>query len=301
MRTARVLADAVEALTAAGVDSPQPDARWLLAHALRVDVGRLILVDEVDETALRRFRDDVARRAAREPLQHILGRVGFGADTAAIDLRVGPGVFVPRPETELLLQWAVATAPRGALVADLCSGSGALALGLATARPDVRVLAVELFDDARTWLRRNAAAQPVPVATRVAVVAADVTDPGGLAAAIAAQAGPTGWPVDAALDLVVANPPYVPELTDGTPTPISPEVAADPHRAVFAGADGMAVITPMLQSVRALGRPGTALGVEHDDATGPAVAAAMDAAGFAAIEPHDDLAGAQRFTTAVQG
>lgn len=296
-----MLADAVEVLTAAGVDSPQPDARRLLAHALRIDVGRLLLVDEVDEPTLRRFRDDVERRAAREPLQHILGRVGFGADAAAVELSVGPGVFVPRPETELLLQWAVATAPRGALVADLCSGSGALALGLATARADVRVLAVELLDDARVWLRRNVAAQPVPVAARVAVVAADVTDAAGLRAAIGAQAGPIGWPVDSALDLVVANPPYVPELTDGAPTQVSAEVSADPHRAVFAGPDGMAVITPMLQAVRALGRVGTAVGVEHDDSTGAVVAAAMGAAGFGAIEVCDDLAGAQRFTTAVQG
>ena len=144
-----------------------------------------------------------------------------------------------------------------------------------------------------------AAAQPCRW-PRVAVVAADVTDPGGLAAAIAAQADPTGWPVDAALDLVVANPPYVPELTDGTPTPISPEVAADPHRAVFAGADGMAVITPMLNPCGHWDGFGTALGVEHDDATGPAVAAAMDAAGFAAIEPHATTSPERRFTTAVR-
>lgn len=170
-----LLAAASARLAQAGVDSPRADADWLLAHALRVDRGRLLLVDEVGEHAAERFERAVRRRAAREPLQHILGRVEFGVAESVVGLRVGPGVFVPRPETELLLEWAVAAAPRGALVADFCSGSGALALGLAAARDDVRVVAVELFDRAREWLRANVAAQPLLVAQRVAVVAADVT------------------------------------------------------------------------------------------------------------------------------
>ncbi len=293
-----LLAAASARLAQAGVDSPRADADWLLAHALRVDRGRLLLVDEVGEHAAERFERAVRRRAAREPLQHILGRVEFGVAESVVGLRVGPGVFVPRPETELLLEWAVAAAPRGALVADFCSGSGALALGLAAARDDVRVVAVELFDRAREWLRANVAAQPLLVAQRVAVVAADVTAPASLRAAIEAQAGPLGWPVGAAIDLVVANPPYVPALTGGAPTPVSPEVAADPPAAVFAGADGMAVITPMLASVRALGRPGTVVGIEHDDATGAAVAAALESAGFDAVTTRADLAGRPRFATA---
>nr|WP_245548449.1 HemK/PrmC family methyltransferase [Gordonia araii] len=298
---ARLQADAVARLTEAGVDSPRADAHWLLAHALRIDRGRLPLVDEVSDQAAARFERLLRRREAREPLQHILGRVEFGAGAGTVELRVGPGVFIPRPETELLLEWAIRTAPVNALVADFCSGSGALALGLATAREDVRVLAVELYDEARGWLRRNVAAQPLPVAQRVVVVDADVTDPASVRAAIADQAGAVGWPAGTALDLVVANPPYVPTRTDGVPTAVSAEVGADPPAAVFAGADGMAVIVPMLETARAVGRPGTELGIEHDDATGPTVAAALEATGFTSITARTDLAGAQRYVTAVQG
>ncbi|MFT3899631.1 MAG: HemK/PrmC family methyltransferase [Gordonia sp. (in: high G+C Gram-positive bacteria)] len=296
-----LLADATERLAAAGVASPRVDAQWLLAHALRTDRGRLLLVDDVDPPTAEHFAALVRRRANREPLQHLIGEVEFAAGDAVVRLKVGPGVFIPRPETELLLRWAVETAPPGALVADLCAGSGALAIGLATARPDVRVVAVELFAAARTWLRRNVAAQPVDVAGRVAVVAADVTDRAGVAAAIAAQAGPLGWPPRRRLDLVVSNPPYVPTVTGGRPTEVSPEVRADPAAAVFGGADGMAVITPMLETMVALGTTGTPVGIEHDDATGPAVAAALAAAGYAQITARTDLAGTRRFVTAVQG
>ena len=292
------IAVAAQTLTAAGIDSPHSDAHWLLAYALGVDRGRLTLVDEVDAPAAARFAEAIERRAARVPLQHIVGRVEFGAPDAVIELRVGPGVFIPRPETELLLEWAIATAPPGALVADFCSGSGALALGLASARDDVRVVAVELSGPATAWLRRNVAAQPLSVAQRVAVVVADVTEPGALGDAIAAQAGPLGWPVATPLDLVIANPPYVPSVADGAPTAVSPEVRADPAAAVFAGVDGMSVITPMLASVRALGAAGAAVGIEHDDSTGPAVAAALSAAGFVAVRARADLAGRPRFATA---
>lgn len=297
-----LIADAVARLSAAGVESPRADADWLLAHALRVERGRLLLVDDVPPRAAAEFEQMLRRREAREPLQHVIGRVAFGLpDGAAVDLRVGPGVFIPRPETELLLQWAVSTAPADAVVADFCSGSGALAIGLAAARTDLRVLAVERSAAALTWLRRNIAAQPLPIAQRIVVLAADVTDPDGMRRALAEQAGPLGWPVDEPLDLVVANPPYVPTMQDGVPTRVSPEVRADPAEAVFAGPDGMAVIVPMLDVVRGLGRSGTALGVEHDDATGTAVAAALEAAGFTGITARSDLAGAPRLHTAVQG
>ncbi|GED97442.1 N5-glutamine methyltransferase family protein [Gordonia crocea] len=293
-----LLADACARLAAAGVDSPRADAEWLLADVLRVPRGRLILVDEVDPRAATAFEAAVARRAAREPLQHILGRVEFGAGDATVVLAVGPGVFTPRPETELLLAWAVASAPPGALVADLCSGSGALAVGLAAARPDLRVLAVELSASARTWLRRNIAAQPLAVARRVAVVAADVTEPAALREAVVAQAGPVGWPVDAPLDLIVSNPPYVPLRVGDAPTPVSPEVRADPPEAVFGGDDGMAVIVPMLASIRDLAAAGAPVGIEHDDSTGPAVARALAAAGFDDVRATADLAGRPRFATA---
>ncbi|MFT4200736.1 N5-glutamine methyltransferase family protein [Gordonia sp. (in: high G+C Gram-positive bacteria)] len=300
-RANTLIADATIRLAAAGVDSAQADAQWLLAHALRTDRGRLPLVDEVDDANAARFTELVARRERREPLQHIIGRVEFAAGDAVVELAVGPGVFIPRPETELLLEWAIGAAPAGALVADFCAGSGALGIGLATARPDVRVLVVELADSARGWLRRNIAAQPIDVAARLAVVAADVTEPDALAAAIEEQAGPLGWPVGARLDLIVANPPYVPTVTGGTPTEVEPEVAADPHQAVFGGVDGMSVIAPMLAAMRALGAPGTGVGIEHDDTTGGAVADALTAAGFDRVHQRTDLAGTQRFVTAVQG
>lgn len=171
------------------------------------------------------------------------------------------------------------------VVADLCSGSGALAIGIAALVPTARVFAVEKSPEAGEWLRRNII--HCAVADRCVAVRADVTDRHGALDALTEA----GW--EGPADLVVSNPPYVPEGTD-----TSVEVGWDPHAAVFGGDDGMSVITPMLPLIGALLRPGGVAGIEHDETTAPAVLAAAQMSGlFTEVTGHDDLTGRPRFVT----
>lgn len=270
------VAAAARQLAAAGVASPRADAELLAAHVLAVGRGRLAPAATFPPGARERYERLVAARARRVPLQHLTGVAGFGH----LELTVGPGVFVPRPETELLAQWAVATG--GAVVVDLCSGSGALALEIAHMRPEATVYAVEHSPRALAWLQRNAAARAAAGDRPVRVVAADATDPAVLAE------------LDGTVDLVVCNPPYVPESTA-----LPPEVARDPAGTVHAGVDGLAVIMPVTARAGTLLRTGGAYGVEHDDSHGQAVPAILRRHGrFTRIEDHADLAGRPRFATA---
>jgi release factor glutamine methyltransferase len=268
------LAEADRALRVAEVPSPRVDAELLAAHLLGLPRSRLAAAGAPSAEQLARFRELVDRRATRIPLQHLLGSAPMGP----VDVAVGPGVFVPRLETELLLEWGLLalTGTDNPLVVDLCTGSGALALAVAASRQDAEVHAVELDPEALAWARRN-------LAGRARLVAGDVTDPDLLPE------------LHGRVDLVLANPPYVP---DGTPVP--PEVAEhDPRRAVFAGPDGLAVIRPMLVLALRLLRPGGRLAIEHDDthATSAPVLLAGDPALTDVVE-HSDLAGRGRFVTA---
>ncbi|MCW2607039.1 MAG: prmC, partial [Frankiales bacterium] len=155
------LADATARLAAAGVDSPEHDARALAVHVVHLDrPSDLLMVDVLDDDAATAFAELVARRAERVPLQHLVGTVGF----RYLELEVGPGTFVPRPETESVVQWAVdALAQKRAegleapLVVDLCTGSGTIAFALANEVPGITVHAVELDPDSLAWTRKNAA------------------------------------------------------------------------------------------------------------------------------------------------
>lgn len=270
-----VVRAAARRLARAGVESAGTDAELLAGYVLGVPRGRLALA-RFDPAGLARYEQLVDERARRTPLQYLTGTAPF----RHLDIPVGPGVFVPRPETELLVDWGLAHlrgAGQPALVVDLCSGSGAIALAVAQEAAGSRVVAVEL--DAVEWLRRNVAALGLPVEVR----AGDVTDP-----------AVTG-DLDSSVDLVLCNPPYVPA---GTPVP--PEVGEhDPGVAVFGGVDGLAVIRPVIARVAALLRPGGAVGIEHDDSQGEAVPALFGASGaYQDIELHHDLAGRPRFTTA---
>lgn len=279
------VARAAARLAAAGVASPRADAESIAAHVLGVPRGALALVGEFPPPQRRRFEELVGRRAERVPLQHLTGAVGFGH----LELAVGAGVFIPRPETELLAEWAVTTLRQEStmsaspVVVDLCSGAGALALEIAHQVPGARVYAVERSAAALEWLRHNAATRAAAGDPPVAVTAADATDPGALAE------------LDGTVDLVVCNPPYVPE---GTPVPV--EVAGhDPAEAVFAGPDGLTVIEPVIRRAAALLRPGGWFGVEHDDSHGAAVPALLRRGGwFEQVTDHRDLAGRPRFCTA---
>jgi release factor glutamine methyltransferase len=269
--------EAAGILAGAGVASPRRDAEELAAHVLGVERTRLPLVPLVDPGVIEALRALVSRRAERVPLQHLTGLAALGPATVS----VGPGVFVPRPETELVLEWALArlAGRAGPVLVDLCTGSGALALAVAAARPDAAVYAVERDRAALSWARRNVDA----AGAAVTLVAGDVAD------------GALLTELDAAVDVVTCNPPYVPA---GSSVP--PEVAChDPARAVFAGPDGLEVIRPAVALAARLLRPGGALAIEHDESQGGSVRALLRARGvLTEVTDHRDLAGKPRFATA---
>ncbi|MEV6428948.1 peptide chain release factor N(5)-glutamine methyltransferase [Nocardia sp. NPDC051463] len=275
---------AVEALRAAGVHSPQADAEHLAAHLLGVERTRLALTPLVETEKLAQYRALVAKRAERIPLQHLTGTAAMGE----IDLAVGPGVFVPRPETELLFAWALGQVEKlphdhPPLVVDLCTGSGALALAIAHARPDADVHAIEIDPSALQWARRNADLRIADGDTPITLYADDVTDPDLLSE------------LNGRVDLVVSNPPYIPDAAE-----LDPEVADhDPHLALFGGPDGLDVIRAMIPTIARLLRPGGTTAIEHDDTNGSELAALLGKQGeFTNIVEHPDLAGKPRFVAA---
>ncbi|MGH4021906.1 MAG: peptide chain release factor N(5)-glutamine methyltransferase [Pseudonocardiaceae bacterium] len=275
------VAEAERILTDAGIASPRADAELLAAHVVGVPRGRLPMVALVDPSVVESLRKLVIERASRVPLQHLIGTVAMGG----VEVAVGPGVFVPRPETELLLSWGLALLDGVAapLVVDLCTGSGVLALALAHARPDAQVHAVELDPFALSWGRRNADARAAAGDTPVRLHAGDVADPTVLS------------PYDGMAHLVVSNPPYVPAGTR-----VAPEVARhDPPAAVFAGTDGLAVIPDVVRTGVRLLREGGGIAIEHDECHREAVPGLLEVRRvLTQVTDHTDLAGRPRFTTA---
>ena len=259
--------------------SPRTDAELLAAYALGISRGRLLLADDFTDAQLATFRELIARRVRRVPLQHLTGTVPFGD----IDLAVGPGAFIPRPETELLVAWALPKVPSGApIVVDFCSGTGAIALSVAHAFSKATVIAVERDASAALWLRHNAADRAALGDRPIDVQLGDVTSPQILESH------------NRIVDMLLCNPPYVP---DGTPVPT--EVLHDPNLAVFGGPDGLDVIRPVISRAVTLLRPGGWFAIEHDDTQDEAVPALITATeAFDAIDLHRDLAGRPRFTTA---
>jgi len=267
------LAAATRILAEAGVPSPRADAEQLAAHLLRCRRADLVLFDEISPA---RYRGLVDRRAAREPLQHVTGVAHF----RHVSLAVGPGVFVPRPETEVLAGWAVDAlaalpAPSRRLVVDLGTGSGALALALVTEVRGAVVHAVESDPPAHVWAERNLAGSGAHLHR------------GDLADAL--------HELDGTVDLVVSNPPYVPEGDRGT---LDPEVERyDPPASLWGGADGLDEVRVVARVAHRLLRPGGLVAVEHHDTHRQAAPAVLAEAGFVDVADHDDLAGRPRFAT----
>jgi release factor glutamine methyltransferase len=274
----RAIDSAAALLAEAGIDSARYDAEQLAAHLAGTDRGRLALVESLDDEFFGRYRDVVAARSRRVPLQHLMGTTAFGP----VVLHVGPGVFVPRPETEAMLAWATAQrlAARPVIV-DLCTGSGALAVALAQRRANLgleaRIIAIDDSDAALEYARRNVEG------TAVELIRADVTTPGLLPE------------LDGRVDLIVSNPPYVPDSVM-----LEPEVAQhDPHHAVFGGPDGMTLITAIVGLAGRWLRPGGLFAVEHDDTTSSQTVQLIESTRhFEDVRARQDLAGRPRFVTA---
>ena len=268
--------EAAALLAAAGVPSPEADARVLADHVLG---GRLLMAGPPTAGQLARFTGLVERRRAREPLQHVTGEMYF----RYLRLRAEPGAFVVRPETELVAEHAIGAAREHAAprVVDLCTGSGAIALALATEVPGAQVWAVELSEAALEVAARNVAEH----APQVRLVAGD-----------AAVALPE---LDGTVDVVVANPPYVPP--DAVPR--DPEVREhDPGLALYGGgSDGLSVPRAVIASAARLLRPGGVFVMEHADVQGTAVRDACAATGaFTVIRTERDLTGRDRMVLATR-
>jgi release factor glutamine methyltransferase len=269
------LADATRRLAEAGVASPAHDAAELLAHVLGTERSRLVLVDGLPDAVVERYHLLLERRAAREPLQHLTGVAHF----RYVELRVGPGVFVPRPETELLAGWAVELASPQAepVVVDLCTGSGAVARAVAHEVPQARVHAVELDEPAHAWAARNLEGTGVDLRQ------------GDMATAFEDLAGE--------VDVITCNPPYIPlEAWES----VAPEARDhDPHLALFSGDDGLDAIRVLERRAALLLRPGGVVGFEHADVQGESAPAVFLATGrWTEVRDHLDLVGRPRFTTA---
>ena len=284
MRVADAVAEATNTLNDANVPSPKVDAEWLAAFVLNVSRGRLATATDLTDEQAERFRRLVAQRAERIPLQYLIGSAPF----RHLELAVGKGVFVPRPETEGLVTWGLRWLGRrpGALVVDLCAGSGAIAASVAAEVPGSRVHAVEKDPVALGWLRRNLDEFAL-AGIVVSIVGGDATDPSVLA------------DLDGTVDLVLSNPPYVPEIAAAS---LPPEVSShDPHPAVFGGVDGLEVIRPLIGRIAGLLRPGGAFAIEHDETHAYVVPALVNADGrFEDVQVHHDLARRPRFTTATR-
>lgn len=286
MNVRALLDHAVGVLSAAHVPSPDVDAELLVAHVLGLSRGQVqakaVTGAPLDVEQRHAVLELVERRAAREPLQHLTGRAAF----RSLELAVGPGVFVPRPETELVAQLgidallAVPTPTPRAI--DLGTGSGAIALALATEVPHAEVVAVENSPRAFIWARENATAIDAP---NLRLVFADLAE--------AADVLPD---LVGTLDVVVSNPPYIPVGA----IPRDPEVRLhDPEVALYGGEDGLDVVRAVSATAKRLLRPGGTLVLEHGELQGEGIRELLAADGWSAPATTRDLLGRDRATTAL--
>lgn len=273
---------AAEQLAFAGVPDPVTDAELLAAHVLGTSRGGLqaasLRGDALGEQDAAVFSALIDRRAAREPLQHLTGTAPF----RHLQLAVGPGVFVPRPETEIVVQFAIDALLNAANPApigiDLGTGSGAIALAMATEVPHSRIFAAELSPEAFVWASRNVEGVP-----NLTLVQADL---GAAFDELASTA-----------DVVISNPPYIPDAA----VPRDPEVRLfDPPLALYGGEDGLDIVRTLSTRALLLLRPGGLLVLEHGELQGSAVHELLDGEGWRATSTHPDLTGRDRATTALR-
>jgi release factor glutamine methyltransferase len=280
MKLSVAIESATKRFEEAGIESATADAEILASFVLGINRGELLsktITDESfsDEDALK-FEELVSKRAQRFPLQHLTGYAYF----RALELKVGPGVFVPRFETEVVTQLAVdalrAIPSEEPIAVDLATGSGAIALSLATEVPNAKIYAVELSAEALVFTRENFARY----APNAELRQGDLADAFG--------------DIDGQVDVLISNPPYIPDEM----IPIYPEVHLhDPSLALYGGTDGLDLIRKVDASARRLLRPGGSLIIEHADMQGKAVQELLLASGWRNVATHKDLAGRDRATT----
>ena len=275
---------AVAVLTSAGVPSSRPDAELLIGHVLGISRGavqaKAITGEVLGAEDLIAVTELVERRAAREPLQHITGRAPF----RSIELAVGPGVFVPRPETEGVAGIAIdalrSAASPSPIAVDLGTGSGAIALAMAHEVPNATVYGVEISPLAFVWTKQNFRA-----------IAPDNAHPVFIDLAVALPE------LDGTVAVVASNPPYI--LVGAIPR--DPEVRLfDPELALYGGEDGLDVVRQVSKTARRLLHDGGTLVIEHGELQAAQIAALLTADGWRAVSGHRDLLGRDRATTALR-
>ena len=282
MKLSEALSFATEKLSLASVPSPQADATWLLCHVLDTDrsdlLTRITFDQELTPEQLDAFEVAFARREKREPLQHITGTAAF----RSLELSVGPGVFVPRPETEQVVQYAIdylRQLPTPGVAIDLGTGSGAIAIAMAQEVPQPKVFAVELSGAAHAYAAKNIAANGVSVELRLGAMQEVVSDLVG------------------SLDVVISNPPYIPNSA----IPIDPEVKNyDPELALYGGEDGLDVIRDISGIAAALLRPGGLLVLEHADGQSDDIRELLLTDGWLNVSAFQDATMRYRTITAIR-
>jgi release factor glutamine methyltransferase len=284
MKFQQLIESASERFLLAGIESPLVDAELLVCHATGLSRGELqslvVLSVDVPEEKLAEIAEFIDRRASREPLQHITGRAYF----RNLELRVGPGVFIPRPETETVAQIAIDTlrlnAAEAPIAVDLGTGSGAIALALATEVSNARIFAVEKSDDAIDFTRANFETYGGDNAILIH---------GDLATAFAE--------LNHKVSVVVSNPPYIPDEM----IPRDVEVRNfDPGLALYGGEDGMDVIHLVLASAARLLHRGGTLIIEHADSQSEQVSKLLLAGGWRQVRAHRDLTMRDRAVSAIK-
>lgn len=260
-------------LEAAGLSTAEREAQWILESATGLSRVELLSGPEVSEEQSSRALEMAARRVAGEPLQYITGVAGF----RHLDLEVGPGVFIPRPETELVAERAMELAPPSGTLVELGTGSGAIALACAQERPDLDVWGTEVSSDALDWAKRNRDR----LGLKVEMIEADLFD---------------GLPLElkGAIDVIVSNPPYVPEGFN------LPGVVADhePHVALFAADDGLQIIDRLVIQAREWLRPGGWLVLEIGEVQRSAVRRILEGAGYRDVIVRLDMSERPRIAEA---
>lgn len=273
------LSKAKKELTEAGVQSAEADAHWLICHAANISRGELLaqlsLGSEMDAATQAAFIASLQRRVSREPLQHITGTAAF----LDFEVKVGPGVFIPRPETELLVEVGLERIQpcESPVVLEVGSGSGVIPIAIARSRPDAQIIAIEASEQALPYLKQNLEALAPRVELRVGSFPDQAFDLLGK------------------VDLLISNPPYIPRAA----VPLEPEVYLhDPELALYSGDDGLDVIRDLVTLGFDLLVSGGAIAIEHADSQSDAVVELLLAQGYKDVVAHKDLTGRFRHVSA---